>query len=391
MNMKTYSRLITAFMLVQCAIGLFLLYSAIDSDIMEETSLKSLIYVASGFIILFSILSILLMVRYVMHPVNRLYENTRYILDGDKSTSGVSGAGYDLECLSLSIKQFIDAHIKLESEMDENREKLDRMVEKATAELTDENNKLRDRFERLIGIDEKLKKTMSDLARSNSELEQFAYVASHDLQEPLRMITSYVQLLERRYKGKLDRDADDFINYAVDGATRMKRLINDLLTYSRVGTRAKPFKTVDCSGILDQTLGDLEMTIHENGAVVTRGTLPKVLADPSQMNQLFQNLIGNAIKFRGRESPSVHISAKEDEDKWIFSVRDNGIGIDPQYAERIFQVFQRLHTISEYPGTGIGLAVCKKIVERHGGKIWVEGNTEKGSTFFYTIPKSEEE
>jgi PAS domain S-box-containing protein len=225
-----------------------------------------------------------------------------------------------------------------------------------------------------------------ELARSNTELEQFAYVASHDLQEPLRMVSSYTQLLARRYKGKLGSDADDFIAYAVDGAARMQRLIQDLLTYSRVGTKGREFVPADCEKLLDQVLGDLKVAIEESGAVVTRDALPIVRGDETQIGQLLQNLIGNALKFHNQESPRVHVSSKRNGKEWIFSVRDNGIGIDAQYAERIFVIFQRLHRRDEYPGTGIGLAVCKKIVERHGGRIWVESNQEKGATFYFTLP-----
>jgi PAS domain S-box-containing protein len=225
-----------------------------------------------------------------------------------------------------------------------------------------------------------------ELARSNTELEQFAYVASHDLQEPLRMVSSYTQLLAKRYKGNLGSDADEFIGYAVDGATRMQRLIQDLLAYSRVGTKGREFEPTDCEGVLGRVLGDLRLAIQESGAVVTHDPLPTVIADRTQLEQLFQNLIGNAIKFRNQEPPRVHVSSKQNREEWIFSIRDNGIGIDPQYAERIFVIFQRLHKRGEYPGTGIGLAVCKKIVERHGGRIWVESNGEKGTLFSFTMP-----
>jgi signal transduction histidine kinase/DNA-binding LacI/PurR family transcriptional regulator len=225
-----------------------------------------------------------------------------------------------------------------------------------------------------------------ELVRSNADLEQFAYVASHDLQEPLRMVRSYLQLLERRYKGRLDSDADEFIAYAVDGATRMQTLIHDLLTYSRVGTRGKPFQSTNCAEVLKHVLTNLAVAIEESRAVVTYDVLPTVIADDVQLAQLFQNLIGNAIKFRSERDPEVHVGAEHRDGEWQFSVRDNGIGIDPQHFGRLFTVLQRLHTAAEYPGTGIGLAVCKKIVERHGGRIWVESQPGKGASFYFTIP-----
>jgi signal transduction histidine kinase len=225
-----------------------------------------------------------------------------------------------------------------------------------------------------------------ELARSNKELGQFAYVASHDLQEPLRMVTSYVQLLARRYRGKLDGDADEFIAFAVNGATRMQQLINDLLTYSRVGTRGKEFEPTDCEIILQQSLKNLQIAVEEKQAIVSHDPLPTLMADHVQLGQLFQNLIGNALKFQGAEPPHVHVSANRNGNGWVFSVRDNGIGIALEYAERIFVIFQRLHSLEKYPGTGIGLAVCKKIVERHGGRIWVESDPGKGATFYFTLP-----
>ncbi len=241
-------------------------------------------------------------------------------------------------------------------------------------------------YEDLRRLTGALRQATRELQRSNAELEQFAYVASHDLQEPLRMVTSYLQLLERRYKANLDQDASDFIAFAVDGAARMQTLIQDLLTYSRVGTRGASFEPTDCPGVLHQVLQNLEVAIAESDAEVSSGPLPSLPADTSQLAQLLQNLVGNAIKFRGDSPPRIRVEAEPRSDHWLFSVRDNGIGIDPQYSDRIFQVFQRLHGIGQYPGTGIGLAVCKKIVERHQGSIWVESQAGAGATFFFTIP-----
>ncbi|MDM8549047.1 response regulator [Desulfobacterales bacterium HSG2] len=232
---------------------------------------------------------------------------------------------------------------------------------------------------------EMLRERTEDLERSNRDLEQFAHVVSHDLQEPLRMVSSYVQLLERRYKGKLDADADDFIAFAVDGAVRMHALITDLLAFSRVGTRGKPFEPLEAEHILEQVLANLSVSIRESGAEVTHDALPSVIADASQLARVFQNLISNAIKFRGEEPPRIHVTAEKKGREWIFSLRDKGIGIAPKYSDRIFVIFQRLHTRDEYPGTGMGLAICKRIVERHRGRIWVESREGAGSTFHFTI------
>jgi PAS domain S-box-containing protein len=235
---------------------------------------------------------------------------------------------------------------------------------------------------------EAIRKVNEDLRRSNRDLEQFAYVASHDLQEPLRMVTSYMDLLETRYKGRLDKDADQFIGFAVDGAHRMRQLISDLLTYSRITSQGKEPRLVSVQAAFGRAMADLRGVIAESGAQVTQDSLPEVMADETQLTQLLSNLLSNAIKFRGDQSPRVHVGVRTEGSEWVFSVRDNGIGIAPAGFERIFQVFQRLHTRQKYPGSGIGLAICKRIVERHGGRIWVESQVGQGSTFFFTMPAS---
>jgi PAS domain S-box-containing protein len=231
-----------------------------------------------------------------------------------------------------------------------------------------------------------LRRSAEELARSNAELELFASVASHDLQEPLRMISSYVDLLAQHYRGKLDDKANRWIAFAVDGAARMKQLISDLLEFSRVGTRGKPFAPTSSATVFEAAIANLQQAIRETKAVVTHGVLPTILADATQMTQVLQNLIGNAIKYRGSQRPEIRVEAVKQDGHWLFSVRDNGIGIDPLFHDRIFVIFQRLHTREEYPGTGIGLALCKKIVERHGGRIWVESQPGQGATFSFTIP-----
>lgn len=288
---------------------------------------------------------------------------------------------------------------KLKELADKYRVDVEELREKARAYETRphyivEHAKMRLRTSaRLLGgiverkrTEEALNKANAELLRSNKELEQFAYVASHDLQEPLRMVSSYTQLLARRYGDKLDQDAKDFISYAVGGANRMQQLIRDLLSYSRVISRGDQFVPVDTHSVLGEAVENLRAAIDESGARITNGDLPAVTADRAQLVSVFQNLIGNAVKFRKKEKPpQIHVSAERKGDEWAFAVKDNGVGIDPVYFDRIFLIFQRLHSRQEYPGTGIGLALCQKIVHRHGGKIWVESAPGEGTTFFFTI------
>ncbi len=259
--------------------------------------------------------------------------------------------------------------------------------------LRDESGKLngfvkitRDLTERKLAED-KIRRYAKELKQSNEELEHFAYVASHDLQEPLRTLSSFSQLLARRYKGRLDADADDFISFMVEAAMRMQALINDLLAFSRIGTRGQPFAEASCQEIVEAAKENVQVAGAESGAVFTQDPLPALVVDRTQLTQLFQNLFSNAIKFRrAGEAPRIQISAAREPQGWHLSVADNGIGIDPRFFDRVFVIFQRLNPREEYPGTGIGLAICKKIVERHGGRIWVESQPGRGSTFHFTIP-----
>jgi len=243
-------------------------------------------------------------------------------------------------------------------------------------------------FRKLKVSEQNLEQKNRELKRSNTDLEMFAYTASHDMQEPLRKVTRFLTLLKDQYKDRLDAEAMEFIGTAVDGATRMKQMVGDLLEYARIGTREAPFEPTNLETLLQLVLTDLQLQLEDTQGKVTHDPLPTLLVDPKQMQQVLANLLGNALKFHGKDSPRVHVSAKQEDNDWVFSVKDNGIGIDISQVNRLFKLFQRLEGRGDYPGTGLGLATCKRVVERHGGKIWVESDLGKGSTFFFSIPSN---
>ncbi|SHJ66237.1 His Kinase A (phospho-acceptor) domain-containing protein [Desulfatibacillum alkenivorans DSM 16219] len=300
----------------------------------------------------------LIFARTITRPLAKLAQSAGVMGTGDLETEIVTSAKGEVGSLARSLDQ-------MRRELKESLVSKDRLIKEAA----------------------RRKAAMADLERSNQELEQFAYVASHDLQEPLRMVASYTQLLAQRYEGQLDEKANKYIGYIVEGATRMQHLVNDLLQLSRVGTRGAPFEPTDCNEVVQQVLKSLKRTIAETKAGIVVDDLPVVQADAIQLGQVFQNLIANALKFRGDDPPAVRISAEKNETAWTFQVHDNGIGIDPSFHDRIFIIFQRLHERGKYEGTGIGLAIVKKIVERHGGRIWIESQEGKGASFFFSIPE----
>jgi PAS domain S-box-containing protein len=275
------------------------------------------------------------------------------------------------------------------AQLEQYRGHLEELVKQRTAELEAANAQLRQEIIHREVAEENLLRRTEELKRSNLDLEEFAYVASHDLQEPLRAVGGFVRLLELRFGDKLDAKAREYIAAAAEGANRMEQLILDLMALSRVSTASQEFTVTELGAPLTAALRNLQFAIRSANAKVTHAALPKVRIDERQILQLFQNLVGNALKFRNEANPEIHIGARAEPGRWVISVRDNGIGMDPQYAERIFQVFQRLHTRKKYPGTGIGLAICKKIVERHGGKIWVESQPGQGATFYFSLPGTE--
>lgn len=259
--------------------------------------------------------------------------------------------------------------------------------EKRRVDLLNElNTTLVEEIEQRKKTEEALQLTTAKLTSSNADLQRFAYVASHDLQEPLRAVAGFVTLIASKHKGTLDEESEGWINHAVEGSTRMRNLINDLLAYARVESRGKTLELIDTNKAFNQAKRDLSVLIEESNAELTSSDLPELMGDEGQLTQVFQNLIGNAIKFKSYEKPKVHVSATRKDDDWLFSVKDNGIGFEPEHVDRIFIIFQRLHGREEYKGTGIGLALCKKIIERHGGRIWAESEKGKGSTFYFTIP-----
>jgi PAS domain S-box-containing protein len=278
-----------------------------------------------------------------------------------------------------------------ETELAQYRDRLEELVRQRTLELEAANQMLQVEILQRQRAQETLLQTAQELERSNRDLEQFAYVASHDLQEPLRAVGGYVKLLQHRFPDDVEPKALEYIAGAADGARRMERLITDLLAFARVGTHSGGFVLADLNTLFREAVHNLQASVLEAGAIVTCETLPRLTVDATQMLQLFQNLIGNAIKFRSARAPRVHVNSRREQDRWIFSVKDNGIGIDAKYYQRIFQIFQRLHTRRQYPGTGIGLAICKKIVERHGGAIWVESAPGEGSTFCFAIKELKQE
>ena len=316
----------------------------------------------------------------ILHKIRRgdrieHYETIRVRKDGKRipvslSVSPVKNAVGEIIGAAKIARDITDKK-RAEEEICRLNQHLEQRIQERTRELENANTQLVEQAVRL--------------ARTNAELERFVYVSSHDLQEPLRMISGFTQLLAQRYQGKLGADADDFINYAVDGADRMSRLIKDLLKYSLLGTQAIRSAPVDFEELWYRAVMDLKVSIEESGAVLTHDPLPTLMGDATQLGQVLQNLLANAIKFT-RATPQIHVCAEQKGQEWVFGVRDNGIGIEPQYTERIFEVFRRLHTRSEYPGTGIGLAICKRVIETHGGRMWIESEYGKGSTFYFTLP-----
>ena len=319
-------------------------------------------------------------------------QNAQYYYDEEGEIQGTEAFVRDITKLKVA-EENMRRMLKNEQQLSEELQTTNEELQSTTEELRTSNEELQSiteelqvSNEELLNTQDELTETIKKLEASNKELEQFAYVASHDLQEPLRMVASFTQLLEKKYKDNLDKDADEYIDFIVEGANRMKDLIDDLLIFSRLNTEKKAFQNTDLNQLLKNVIFGMKSTIEKENAYITYDSLPVVRCDSSQMNQVFQNLISNSIKFH-ETPPRIHISAEENTDEWILGVSDEGIGIDPSYQQKIFDVFRRLHTREEYAGTGIGLSICKRIVERHGGRIWVESEPNKGANFYFTILK----
>jgi len=326
---------------------------------------QQIILAVSVSMVIVILINIYLIRKSVVHPLKILSRGAEKIGAGNFDYVKEIKSDDEVGNLAQAFSTMIEGLEKRDVALKKAREELEMRVRERTMELQRSNEELK---------------------RSNDDLEYFAYVASHDLQEPLRNVASCLQLLEKKYNKRLDADADQYIHYAVESAVRMKELIQNLLTFSRIATRGMPPEPTDCEQILDQTLKNLKTAISEAGAVVTHDPLPTIPADDAQLLQAFQNLIANAIKFRGDDPPRVHVSAVKNKSEWVFSVKDNGIGIESQHLDRIFVIFQRLHKRSQYDGTGMGLAIVKKVVERHHGRVWVESELGVGTTFYFTIP-----
>ncbi|MDD3985289.1 MAG: ATP-binding protein [Methanobacterium sp.] len=308
----------------------------------------------------------------------KIDENIEYkIIDKNSILDGALVIGHDIT------ERINGEHIK--QQLLDKEQQLTEKLQASNEKLISTTKKLQQANNELVRAQNSLKDIINKLMISNRELEQFAYVASHDLQEPLRMVSSFTQLLQRRYKDQLDGNADDYINFIVDGAQRMKKLIDDLLAYSRLNTTDRVYELIEMDLLLEDVLINLKAAINDTNANIIHKNLPTIHGDPIQISQLLQNIIGNAIKFHGNKPPQIKISAKQLKEHWLFSVNDNGIGIEPKHQEQIFNIFKRLHTREEYDGTGIGLSICKRIIERHWGEIWLESEKGEGKTFYFTI------
>jgi signal transduction histidine kinase len=335
-----------------------------------------------------SVASLLLAVVAVWNTAQRLGP---FAVTGGSSSTLVLSTQAFLSVVTLSalmLAAVIGERAEAKLALQVVNEGLEKRIEERTSELTDANRKLLSEVGERQRMEVELQRSVGELARSNAELEQFAYVASHDLREPLRAVAGMSQLLVQGYKQQLDAKAREYLSYIVDSVARGQDLIDDLLEFSRIGQRKDMVKVVALDDVLKSVMENLSAAIQESGAVVTSEGLPTLKCDPTQLTQLLQNLLGNAIKFRGEESPRIHVKAEPREGEWVFTVRDNGIGIEPQYFDRIFTIFQRLHTRRAYPGSGIGLAICKKIVQLHGGRIWVESAPGQGAAFHFTYPRT---